>query len=79
MADEDRNGLLSFAFRWRVGNGEFQWLKGMKVSPSEPAAFLILDSLSRRVFQRGADRRIAQERIVVLKGRQFIENVVGQS
>jgi hypothetical protein len=34
MADEDRNGLLGFAFRWRVGNGEFQWLKGMKVFPS---------------------------------------------
>jgi phosphatidylserine/phosphatidylglycerophosphate/cardiolipin synthase-like enzyme len=34
VADEDRNGLMGFAFRWKVGNGDFEWLKGMKVFPS---------------------------------------------
>jgi hypothetical protein len=34
MRDEGRKGLLGFAFRWSVGDGEFQWLKGMNVFPS---------------------------------------------
>ena len=34
MRDEGRKGLLGFAYRWSVGDGEFQWLKGMKVFPS---------------------------------------------
>ncbi len=34
MAAVDRKGLLGFAFRRKVGDGEFEWLKGMKVFPS---------------------------------------------
>ncbi len=34
MANADRKGLLGFAFRRKLGDGEFEWLKGMKVFPS---------------------------------------------
>jgi phosphatidylserine/phosphatidylglycerophosphate/cardiolipin synthase-like enzyme len=34
MADTDRKGLLGFAFRRKVGDEQFEWLKGMKVFPS---------------------------------------------
>jgi hypothetical protein len=34
MTDQDRRGMMGFAFQRKAGDGPFEYLKGMKVFPS---------------------------------------------